>query len=54
MRIREIIKEFVDVPTAQANGNAIDAQLLHAMELKKKREAGLDPDLEEVVQDFPV
>jgi hypothetical protein len=54
MRIKEIVTEYVDVPKAQANGNAIDAQVLKDIEKKKRKERGEDPDLEEVVQDFPV
>lgn len=54
MLIKDIINEFVDVPAAQANGNAIDAQLLKDAEKKKRKEAGEDPDTEEVIQDLPV
>ncbi len=54
MRINEIIKEHVNDADAFVNGNMIDPELQEIRKRKEQEEKGVDPDLAEIVQDFPV
>jgi hypothetical protein len=53
MRIEEIITEHVDDAKAFVNGNQIDPELVELTKRKKQIEAGFDPAIAEIVQDFP-
>lgn len=53
MKITEIIKEHVNTADAFVNGNMIDPQLAEIKKRAREYEEGLDPDLAEIMQDFP-
>ena len=52
------IDEIVDMPNPNsktlANGNMIDPEIEEVRKRMRQREEGIDPDLAEIVQDFPV
>ena len=54
MRINEIVTEHVDDSKAFVNGNMIDPELQEIRKRKEQEEEGIDPNLAEIVQDFPV
>ena len=55
MRIDEIIEMPVNPnSTSIANGNMLDPELEEIRKRKRQMEDGIDPELAEIVQDFPV
>jgi hypothetical protein len=55
MRIDEIIEMPVN-PNSKSmpNGDQVDPELEEIKKRKRQIECGIDPDYEEIVQDFPV
>jgi hypothetical protein len=53
MRLSEILKEESDVIDTSAVDSKVDPALLRAKERERQEEEGIDPDLDEIIQDFP-
>ena len=54
MKIKDIVQEDFGHAKAFVTGNQIDPELIQLKKEKKQREEGIDPDLADLVQDFPV
>lgn len=54
MRINEIVTEHVEDAKAFVNGNMLDPELQEIRKREEQRLKGVDPDIAEIVQDFPV
>ena len=54
MKINEIIREHVNTADAFVNGNMIDPQLAEIKKRERMHNDGIDPELAEIVQDFPI
>ena len=54
MRIDEIIEMPVNPNSkTMANGNMIDPEIEEVRKRQRQKEDGIDPELAEIVQDFP-
>jgi len=54
VKIKDIVKEDFGHAEAFVTGNQIDPELLELKKRAKQREEGIDPELADLVQDFPV
>lgn len=53
MKIAEVISEEFDKAEAQANRNHVNLDQIRDIERERKKKKGLDPDLDEILDDFP-
>ncbi len=54
MKIKDIVSEAFGHAEHFVTGNQIDPELLELKKRAKQKEEGIDPDLEDLVQDFPI
>lgn len=54
MKIKDIVSEDFGHAKAFVTGNQIDPELIALKKRAKQREEGIDPEVAEIVQDFPV
>lgn len=54
MKIKDIVIEDFGHAKAFVTGNQIDPELLELKKRARQRKEGIDPDVADLVQDFPV
>ena len=54
MKIKEIVAEDFGHAEHFVTGNQIDPELIQLKKEAKQREEGIDPNVADLVQDFPV
>lgn len=54
MKIKDIVTEDFGHAKAFVTGNQIDPELMELKKRAKQKEEGIDPDIADLVQDFPV
>ncbi len=54
MKIKDIVSEAFGHAEHFVTGNQIDPELIELKKRAKQREEGIDPEVAEIVQDFPV
>jgi len=54
VKIKDIVTEDFGHAEHFVTGNQIDPELLELKKRAKQKEEGIDPDLADLVQDFPV
>jgi len=53
MRIKEIVKEYVEPGQAQANKTTLDNEVVKNKELEVAAQDGIDLEAEEAISDLP-
>lgn len=54
MKIKDIVKEDFGRAKEFVTGNQIDPELMELKKRAQQKAEGIDPDLADLVQDFPV